>query len=340
MPTLNARPISTSASIPPDIMDELIAWSVKLNSGTASDVDQQRFQEWRAFDPMHEHAWQTLHAMEQNFTAIPTQSRQLVANTIARADAQTITARQRKPKLKALAMTTVTLLAAALLINQVSPWQQPIHYATHIGQRATFQLADGTQLMLNTNSSVDVRYTLLKREIVLNHGEVYLITGHDTDALFGRRHFWVNTAQAKFEAIGTRFSVYQQANTTQLHVAEGIVAMHVAQQPEVRAYANDTYRMQGASALPIKAETPHSDPMAWVDGVIIAKQMCLEHLMTELSRYQALPLSYEDNTGNLVVSGVFQLNRNDPAEHALQTLGHTLPIHITRQHGQLLIRKK
>jgi len=340
MSTLNARPMTEPSHIPPDIMDELITWSVKLNSGTASNADQQRFQQWRDIDPRHESAWQTLHAMEQDFMAMPAHTKQLVANTIALADAQTRTTMQRRPKLKALAICAVTLLGSALLIHQVAPWQAPVHYATHMGQRAAFTLADGTQLTLNTNSSVDVRYSLLKREIVLNHGEIYLITGHDTDAWFGRRRFWVDTAQAKFEAIGTRFSVYQHANTTQLHVAEGIVAIHVAQQPAVRAYANDTYRMQGGAAAPLKTQTQHADPMAWVDGVIIAKQMRLESLMSELARYQALPVSYEDDTGDLAVSGVFQLNRDDPAEHALQTLSHTLPIRINRQHAQLLIRKK
>lgn len=344
MSTLNVRPMTEASAIPPDIMDALIAWSVKLNSGTASAADQQRFQAWRELDPMHERAWQTLHAMEQDFMAIPAEARQLVANTIALADAQTGSTKQRRPKLKALAISAVTLLGSALLIHQVSPWQTPLHYSKHMvtpmGQRAEFTLADGTQLVLNTNSSVDVRYSLFKREIVLNHGEIYLITGHDTDAWFGRRRFWVDTAQAKFEAIGTRFSVYQQANTSQLHVAEGIVAIHVAQQPEVRAYASDTYRMQGVAAAPVKTGTQHSDPMAWVEGVVIAKQMRLENLMSELARYQPLSLSYEDDTGNLTVSGVFQLNRDDPAEHALQTLSHTLPIRITRQHEQLLIKKK
>jgi transmembrane sensor len=340
MSTLNTRPMTASTDIPPHIMDALIAWSVKLNSGTASATDQQRFQAWRDIDPMHESAWQTLHAMEQEFMAIPAHSRQLVANTIALADTQALTAKQRKPKLKALVISTLTLVGSALLIHQVSPWQAPLHYSTRMGQRAAFKLADGTQLVLNTNSSVDVHYSLLKREIVLNHGEIYLITGHDTDALFGRRRFWVDTAQAKFEAIGTRFSVYQHANTTQLHVAEGVVAMRVAQQPEVRAYANDTYRIQGVAAVPVKTGTQHSDPVAWVEGVVIAKQMRLESLMSELARYQMLPISYEDDTGNLAVSGVFQLNRDDPAEHALQTLSHTLPIRITRQHEQLLIKKK
>jgi len=344
MSTLKVLPMTEPSSIPPDIMDALIAWSVKLNSGTASVADQQRFQAWRELDPMHESAWQTLHAMEQDFIAIPVHSKQLVANTIALADAQTRSTKQRRPKLKALAISAVTLVGSALLIQQVSPWQTPLHYSKHMvtpmGQRAEFTLADGTQLVLNTNSSVDVRYSLFKREIVLNHGEIYLITGHDTDAWFGRRRFWVDTAQVKFEAIGTRFSVYQHANTSQLHVAEGIVAIHVAQQPEVRAYASDTYRMQGAAAAPVKTVTQHSDPMAWVEGVVIAKQMRLENLMSELARYQPLPLSYEDDTGDLAVSGVFQLNRDDPAEHALQTLSHTLPIRITRQHEQLLIKKK
>ncbi|HSI45917.1 MAG TPA: FecR domain-containing protein [Methylophilus sp.] len=339
MSALNAQPSSAQLSIPPEVMEELIAWSVKLSSGTASEEDQQHFQQWRAKDPMHESAWKTLHAMEQALNAVPAHSKMLVTQTMVLVEKQSQRANKHNHGFKQLGIVAITLFALSLLANQFGPWHQVSHFATALGQRATYTLSDGTTLTLNTDTSVDIHYALLKREIVLNNGEIYLETGKDTQALFGRRAFWVNTSQAALEAIGTRFSVYQQETSTRLHVSEGIVAMHTQTHPPVHAYANESYRIQGKASLPLKEEQEH-DPMAWLDGVIVSKQMRLDALVNELLRYQALTVAYDNEVGNLTVSGVFQLNRADPAEHALQTVAQTLPIRITRQNDRIVIIKK
>jgi transmembrane sensor len=321
-------------------MEELIAWSVRLSSGTATEDDEHDFQQWRGKDPVHEAAWQTLHTMEQALNTVPAKSKTLVTQTIALVDQHTQRSGKRPNTFKQLGLSAVVLFALSLLVNQIGPWQQQSHFATPLGQRATYTLSDGTTLTLNTNTSVDIHYALLKREVVLNNGEIYLETGKDSQALFGRRAFWVNTKQAALEAIGTRFSVYQQENSTRLHVSEGIVAMHTESHPPVRAYANESYRMQGGTSLPLKETLQAHEPMAWLDGVIVAKQMRLDALVSELLRYQALPVTYDTEVGNLTVSGVFQLNRADPAEHALQTIAQTLPIRLTRQNDRVVIRKK
>lgn len=335
-----AHSLPDQKEIPPEVMEELITWSVKLSSGTASAEDDHNFQQWRAQDPMHEAAWQTLHAMEQTLNAVPATSKALLTQTIALVDQQSQRAAKRQGTFKQLGIGAIALMALSLVVNQLGPWHQESHFATPLGQRATYTLSDGTTLTLNTDTSVDIHYALLKREIVLNNGEIYLETGKDTQALFGRRAFWVNTKQASLEAIGTRFSVYQQQASTRLHVSEGIVAMHTQAHPAVRAYANESYRLQGATSIPLKEESLQQDPMAWLDGVIVAKQMRLDALVPELLRYQALPVIYDAEVGKLTVSGVFQLNHADPAEHALQTIAQTLPIRVTRQADRIVVRKK
>lgn len=340
MSALNAKPFPDESSIPPAVMEELIAWSVRLSSGTASEEVKHNFQQWRAKDPVHEAAWQKLYAMEQQLNTVPEKSKALVSQTIALVDQQSQRSAKRHNTFKQLGLGAITFFVLSLLVNQFGPWQQQSHFVTPLGQRATYTLSDGTTLTLNTNTSVDIHYALLKREIVLNNGEIYLETGKDPQALFGRRPFWVNTKQTALEAIGTRFSVYQQETSTRLHVSEGIVAMHTEAHPPVRAYANESYRMQGANALPVKVDAQQQDPTAWLEGVIVAKQMRLDALVAELLRYQALPVTYDTEAGNLTVSGVFQLNRMDPAEHALHTIAQTLPIRITRQNDRIVIRKK
>ena len=336
MPLLDSCP---SDQIPASVMDELITWSVKLSSGSASAKDEEHFRQWRAQNPIHEAAWQKLHAMEQELAAVPVNKRPVVTQAMTLIEKHSRTTKQ-KQTLKHIGLLSVAVVCTfVFVLGQVGPWHQQSHLATRIGERSTFTLSDGTQLTLNTNTSVDVHYALLKREIVLNSGEIYLETGKDTQGLFGRRPFWVNTKQTNLEAIGTKFSVYQKEDNTRLHVTEGIVAMYSGKHTPVRAYANESYSMQGAT-LPMKTALPPQDPMTWLDGVIVAKQMRLDELMTELMRYQALSVRFSPEAASLQVSGVFQLNRKEPAEHALHIIEQTLPIRVTNQNDHFLIRKK
>lgn len=332
-----------SIAIAPSVYDELIGWSVKLHSGTASAEDLERFERWRAQDIAHEAAWHQLYAVEQSLGALPAESKQIAVETLQLADKQTGRSLARRRTLKMLGLTAITMTVAALIANTYAPWQQTYHYATNIGKREHILLADGTQLMLNTNSNVDVTLSLLKREIVLHRGEIYIETGKDSDAIIGRRAFWVKTQQAELEAIGTRFSVNQQASGTQLHMVEGVVAMHVGHGVPVRAYANETYSMPDTTTAPINIShmgDMHMDPMAWVDGMLVVKQMRLDAFVAELSRYQDTPLVCAPSAGSLTVSGVFQLNRPDPVDHALKALTRTLPVSVRKQDNQVVISKK
>jgi transmembrane sensor len=335
LPAVDSR---SPDQIPASVMEELIAWSVKLSSGSASAKDEEHFLQWRAQDPIHEAAWQKLHAMEQELVAVPVNKRPIVTQTMALMEKHSRTTKQKQAFKQIGLLTGVAVCTLAFVLGQVGPWHQQTHLATTIGERSTFTLSDGTQLTLNTNTSVDVHYALLKREIVLNAGEIYLETGKDTQGLFGRRSFWVNTKQTKLEAIGTKFSVYQKEENTRLHVTEGIVALHTGKHTPVRAYANESYSAQG-TALPMRTES-QQEPMAWLDGVIVAKQMRLDELMAELTRYQTLSVRFSSDTAGLQVSGVFQLNIKQPAEHALNTIAQTLPIRVTKQNDHFLIRKK
>ncbi len=334
-----------NADIAQPVYEELIAWSVKLNSGMFTTEDKQRFEAWRKQNPANEAAWQKLSAVEQSIGTIPAESRQVALETLRQADKQAKRPANSRRTLKLLSLALPPSSALRYWLISMPLWQQTLHYTTSIGKREIFLLADGTQLMLNTHSDVEIKLSLLKREIVLHRGEIYMETGKDSKSIIGRRSFWVKTEQAELEAVGTRFSVNQQSSSTKLHVADGIVAMHVGNDvPPVRAYANETYTMPDAVSAPIKMGTTHDglymDPMAWVNGILLVKQMRLDEFAMELSRYQNLSVVCEPSASSLKVSGVFQLNRPDPVEHALKAITRTLPVRMRRQDDILFISKK
>lgn len=316
---------------------------MKLSSGNITADEQQQFEMWRLANPAHETAWQKLCAAEQGLRTLSPESKQIALDTLRLADKQENLTPARRSSNKLLGLAVIFIIGATLLANQFAPWQQEMNYATSVGKRENFILADGTKLILNTNSKVGVKLSLLRREIVLERGEVYIETGKDRDSIIGRRSFWVKTEQAQLEAIGTRFSVNQQASSTKLHVALGVVAIHVGNDIPVRAYDNETYMMPDTVSAPVKLSSSDGalmDPMAWIDGMLIVKQMRLDEFVAELSRYQSSSLVCDTNASSLRVSGVFQLNRQDPVDHALKAVARTLPVRIRKQDGIIFISKK
>lgn len=328
-------------SVPQEIYEELITWTVKLSSGLAKDDDRTAFANWRASNPLHEKAWLKLQAIDANFQEIGSETAPYVSEAIDLANQRRKVTSERRKQIKLLSLSVIAILGAYVFTNSYAPGLHEQSYVAAIGKKETFQLADGTKLMLNTNTKVDVKYSFLKREIVLKQGEIYIETGHDTDSLIGRRSFWVKTEQAGLEAIGTRFSVKQAAITTRLHVAEGIVAMHVGDYAPVRAYANDTYNIVGSEHLPTKLNALTMDPVGWVDNVLVAKQMRLEDFAAELSSYRTEPVYCDASSKDLKVSGVFQLDVTNPVDHTLKAVIRTLPVMVTtKPDNSILISHK
>jgi transmembrane sensor len=335
---------SDSVDIPPEVYEALISWSVKLNSGIASNDVMQQLLSWRAQNPLHEAAWQKLNKIEQHFDQFPITSKPIVTETFSIADQQKSALTTRRRRLKRLSLAAMIITATALLANQYTPWHQEAHYATGIGERETVILADGTQVMLNTNSEIDVNFSLFKREIILQRGEIYIETSKDKESLVGRRSFLVKFEQTALEAIGTKFSVNNQTSNTKLYVTEGIVEIQPNNYAPVRAYAYESYTMLEGTSAPIKINTTdqvmNMDPMAWIGGVLVVKQMRLDEFVTELSRYQDITIICDADVAHLKVSGVFQLNQEEPVGHALKAISRTLQVSIDKKNRAVIISKK
>ncbi|USQ51683.1 FecR domain-containing protein [Serratia marcescens] len=86
-------------------------------------------------------------------------------------------------------------------------------------------LSDGTQLVLNTASAVDVHYDDRQRLIRLHAGEISLITGRDPGRCGCK-------ARRERCALGTRLLVREIGGETRLTVLEHAVEAQLAQDPQ------------------------------------------------------------------------------------------------------------
>lgn len=294
------------------VLEEAADWLMLFQSGEASNADRETFEAWRQQSALHAEAWQRAELLQQTFGQIP--------GDIGRSTFARLNNPQRRKLLQGLGL----LLAAgpgAWIAYKSLPWQDwGADYHTATGEQKTVQLADGTTLLLNTATAVNVRYAPDQREIILLHGEIMIDTGHD-DAM--QRQFVVTTRHAQLTALGTRFNVRSQAEQSQLAVFEGKVRITLQNGQSRTLQANEQTDFDNRAIYAIQPADPARG--LWQHGMLLAQDMPLNILVEELNRYHSGILRCHPEAAGMRVSGAFPLKDIDAS---LAMLRNSLPVEI------------
>lgn len=308
--------------IPAAIVDEAIAWSVKMNFSAPDACTRDAFERWRQAAPEHDRAWSRLQYLNADFTAVP-QALALDALAVMNQAGASAAKRQRRALLKGLTVVT-GVLGATWAVREQTPWQRLVaDVSTGLGGRGAMVLDDGTRLLLNTDSAISLDMAGVQRVVTLLRGEVAIQTGPD-DGASTKRPFFVRTPVGSIEALGTRFVVRLDEGGAQVSVQEDTVALLPARsETQSFARAGETWRLDRHTAQQLAA--PAMDGGAWVEGAIAGKNMRLADVLAELSRYRHGRISCAPEVADLRVSGTYHLNDID---QALQFLAQTVPIRV------------
>jgi transmembrane sensor len=205
-------------------------------------------------------------------------------------------------------------------IETHAPWRVwTSDYRTAVGERRELVLADGTRLVLNTDSAIDVRFDAGQRRIRLLAGEIFIATAADRAP--APRPFLVETAEGTAQALGTEYAVRQQDGDTRIDVFKGAVRIRprgdADRMLDIQAGYTAVYTA-GAIGAPRQDD---GAGIAWKDGFIVARSMRLDDFIAELARYSPEALSCDPGLAGLRVSGSFPLRDID---QVMRTVGTTL----------------
>ena len=306
----------TGSDIDTHILEEAADWLTLLHSGEASQNDQQRLTQWQNTSPMHRAAWLRAEAILGAFKQLPGP---LARETLSRADS-----RERRRVLKT-AVLCLLATPAAWITLQHSPWTSwQADLRTAKGEQKTVQLSDGSELMLNTATTVDIRFTASTRRLQLLTGEMLVTTGNDPSPQ--PRPFLVQTAEGQLRALGTRFTVRQFDELTLLAVFDGAVEISLPGTTDTAIVPAGQQRH--FSRRRIYPEQPaRFDTALWQNSMLLATDMPLGKLIAELSRYRHGILRCDPSLSQLPVSGAFPVNDTDTS---LALLEKNLPV-VLRQ---------
>jgi transmembrane sensor len=294
-------------------LEQAAQWYVRLQD-QGSALEQLRWQTWVAQNPEHLAAWQYVQRVSQRFAPLLEQPH---------GAGRALRSSRRQTLKTLLVLCAGSTLAWGTWRNTALPrlvggWTAD--YATASGETRDTLLADGSHVWLNALSALDVQFDAAQRLLHLRFGEVLIDTAKDA-----RRPFLVDTAQGRLQALGTRFSVLQGDDHTQLNVFEGRVQVttlnhqvRIAQTGEQLTFTRDGFH----------ATNPASPAReAWSRGVLLADNLPLGQLISELNRYRPGHLGCDPAVVHLPVMGSFPLKDSDHALHLLQA---ALPIRVER----------
>lgn len=284
-------------------------WFLHLQYGRPSDEERVAFEAWRAASDEHERAWQLAGQLTDQLQALP--------RNVSVAALQRPSTASRRAVLGGIASLIVLASAGVGVPRTRTYGALTADIRTRVGERRQLALSDGTAIILNTDSAVDVQYTDTLRKLTLRKGELFIATASD------RRPMVVESSYGAFTPVGTRFSIRQFDDYDRLYVSEGVVNASVLGIPgtQVAVAANGHVRVS-------RSEVTHDTAAAlpgWINGVVRANRMRLADLLDELGRYRQGWLRCSPDVAELRVSGAFQL---DDIDAALAALAMSFPVRV------------
>lgn len=205
------------------------------------------------------------------------------------------------------------------------------HFETAIGEHSTAVLVDGTVVVLNTNSQIEVTYSDNARVVHLLRGEIHVEVVKDPV-----RPLSVVAGDRIVQAVGTAFSVeITQDKQIDLVVTEGLVVVGVRAPGEQRVVAPPVIAQSEGNTVAAGENlimggdeeiiTPVSEEeieikLSWREGSLIFQREPLEKALAEVERYTTVKFVFiDEDLKTRAVSGRYRAGDVDSLLVALRT---------------------
>lgn len=311
---------ATPPQSPSSLEDDALAWVVRLHSGHTSDQDRRACEAWQRVSPAHQHAFLEASTLwEEIGHANPT----LPSTSRIVRPAGSPSPRWR-PRLRRWSLVACFILAIGWfswepLLDQFR--FQTAHHRTAVGQQEQVVLQDGTQLMLNTDTALNVVFSPQRREVDLLKGEAAFAVTPDST-----RPFTVRSQDTAATALGTKFVVQTRNDSVTVTVSEHAVQVsslnsHAALHVVVREGQQISYSTNGGWSTPQSVDANQTS--AWQRGKMIFQAQPLGAVVADLNRYRHGHIFIlNPSLRSLPVTGVFEIDDPDSALRVIeQTLG-------------------
>lgn len=325
-------------------------WYTRLAT-TASEADWLAFASWLEADPLNRDAFdvvsETAAEIETHKSALAAVAPSETKNIVSLADVHGIGHRPRhgfiKSRPRRLWAAGLVAIAASLLlaifVQRPQLGQPALHtWTTGVGEHKTVKLEDGSQIQLNTDTTVSVTYAPDMRQAHLEKGEAHFDVASDA-----HRPFSVAVGDRRVDVIGTAFDILRADGKLTVTVARGIVRVAprvgpAADETRVKLMVGDQYRAQEGQTQFDVVKVDPATALAWRSGRLIFDDAPLSQVIADLNRYYPRKFTIADTaTEEIRFSGVLKLDDEVTMTKHLEGL---LPITVQSQGNDLVLKRR
>ena len=309
-----------------EVRKAAIAWYARLCSGEATDADREAWRRWRGEQADHERAWQRLEALQAVL--------QRVHGPIAASTLGAVRRQGRRRVLRGVGALAgggaLAWLSWRFASEEGGGWSSWLaDYRTAVGEQRRIELADGSRLMLNTRSAIDVTMDAVQRRVTLRDGEILVETAKTSDGPAGQdpRPFVVETVHGRIRALGTRFAVRTDAARTRVTLLADAAEIHAGRATDrgvILRAGQQTSFSAGEIGIVTSAEPAST---GWTRGSLVVNDWRLDEVVAELARYRRGHLGCDPAVAGIRISGAFPIHDTDKA---LAVIAQGFPVRVSR----------
>ncbi|MDL2319707.1 FecR domain-containing protein [Alistipes sp. OttesenSCG-928-B03] len=203
------------------------------------------------------------------------------------------------------------------------------------GKDFYLEMGDGTKVWLNSETELKfpLQFGKDRREVILK-GEAYFEVAHDLD-----KPFFVRTADASVEVLGTSFNVSSYENDAKMSVAllEGSVRFNATGQ-QITLTPGEVVSLESDGRFSVATDDVGAIA-SWRTGVYDYRDMPLEELVAKLGRWYGVEFRFSDESAKeLRFSGA--VSRSRDLDYMLDMISKTTDIEFSVRKGVVSVGLK
>ena len=277
------------------IDSEATEWAVRSHARALGAEEQAELDTWLEADPRHRGAF-----LRASAAWIDLDRLAALSGTSGLAQAVQASQPESQPKPAPLARRRWAVAAsiALVLVGAIPAWWVHSHrnvYVSQVGEVRHVDLADGSNMVLNTETRATVQYDDAHREIDLAKGEGFFQVAKDPV-----RPFVVRTGAISVRAIGTVFSVKATHHRVDVTVTQGMVELVDDSNPEHvlrrRLGANEHATVEETHRFEVQHldDSEVSRRLGWRDGLLDFEGQSLLEAVGEMNRHNSKHIVVDD----------------------------------------------
>ena len=312
-------------------------WFARLLAPDCTVAERAEFESWRGADPAHAAAYSHLEDLWRRSNALRDDAGITAALQEARRPAPV---QERYRWGVALSLAASLLLVVGLVFrDRIFIEDTPaVRYATAVGEQRNLMLDDGSVVVLDTASVLQVRYDKRERSLTLQEGRASFDVRQDPV-----RPFVVRMASGTVTAVGTQFQVQVENSVGTVTLLEGKVRVEAADSKNVSSVTLTPGQriVIGRGELGQRQQIPDAElarALGWTKGNLVIQDMPLQSVVAEMNRYSTTKLRLDGaGLGDIPISGLFKTGDQQSFAMALE---YGWSLRAERSASEIVLRRK